>query len=106
MDGLINTIRNVGFKIIEADPKKIETLFKELDARKWTIFRRMGFYLLSEVPDIAPELTKKQLTNKLFFDNSTVEHEFARLLNRGFKILSPEDQKIILDFWQSQLVLI
>lgn len=97
-DGLINTIRDIGLKIMEADPKQIETLSAKLDARKWTIFRRIGFYLLSEAPGVAPELTKKQLTNKIFFDNSAVEHEFARLLRGGFKILDSEEQKIILDW--------
>lgn len=97
-NGLITTARDIGLQIIKKEPTAVKNLFAELEARKWTLFRRLGFYLLAEIPDVSPELTAKQLTNELFFDNSSVEHEYARLLSRGFKTLDIKDQKIILEW--------
>ena len=95
---LITAARDIGLRIIKKDTPAIHNLFSELEARKWTVFRRLGFYLLSEVSDSAPDLVAKQLTNRAFFNNYHVKHEYAQLMRKGFRVLNKNQRKIILDW--------
>ena len=95
-DILIDAIRDIGSSIVKKEPTRITGLYRELVAMKWTIFQRLAFFLLAQVPQADPDLLSRELTNDIFFDDNDVEHEHARLLREGFKFLSPETQKIIL----------
>ncbi|MFH1930699.1 MAG: hypothetical protein ABIN18_03800 [Pseudomonadota bacterium] len=93
---LITAVRDIGLQMVKKKPATVKNLFAELEARKWALFRRIGFYLLGEVPDATPDLVAKQLTNQTFFDNSHVKHEYARLMRVGFRTLNKKDQDLIL----------
>jgi len=93
---LITAIRDVGLKIINTNSNELQPLISELENRKWHVFRRIGLYLLSELPESAKKMVAKCLVDKSFFDNSNFEHEQARLMNRGFKLLTPDQQQMIL----------
>ena len=97
-DVLIETIRDIGLEMLKENPALIETLYTELKGRKWTIFRRIGFYLLAEVSDTAPELVVRELTEESYFDVSDIEHEYSRLMRNGFKLLDEQQKAIILDW--------
>lgn len=97
-NALITAIRDAGFKIVKDNPGELQTLLPELENRKWSIFRRIGLYFLSESPESAKELVARYLTDQSLFDNSHFEHEQARLMNRGFRLLTEEQQRAILSW--------
>ena len=97
-DALIETIRDIGLEIIKENPSSIKTLYAELKDRKWTIFHRIGLYLLAEIPSTATELVAEELTNESYFDVSDIKHEYSRLMRNGFKLLNGQQRTIILDW--------
>lgn len=100
-DVLIDAIRDIGIEILKENPNSIKELYAELVAKKWTVFRRLAFFLLAEVPESAPELVAQELVNEEHFDVNDIEHEYSRLMHRGFKLLNDTQKKTILN-WISE----
>lgn len=95
-DVLIDVIRDIGIEILKENPGSIKELYAGLIAKRWTVFRRIAFFLLAEVPESAPELVAQELTNEEYFDVNDIEHEYSRLMRVGFKFLNESQQKTIL----------
>ncbi|MFA6097442.1 MAG: hypothetical protein WC788_07495 [Candidatus Paceibacterota bacterium] len=93
---LITAVRNVGLEIISKNPAELQTLIRELEDRKWSVFRRIGLYFLSKSLESAKDLVTQYLTDESLFDNSHYEHEQARLMNKGFRLLTLGQQERIL----------
>src|SRR3989344_6961369 len=97
-DALITAIRDIGLKMIQENPTIVEDLIEELESKKWTVFRRIALYLLSEYPEKSIKWLNKYLLDLTLFDSSDVKHEYARLMNKGFHLLSREQKEKILDW--------
>ncbi|MDD5750325.1 MAG: hypothetical protein PHU56_01580 [Candidatus Pacebacteria bacterium] len=95
-NSLITAARDIGLALIKNNPSILSSLVSILENRKWDIFRRLAIYFLSEFPYSAKELVAQYLTDESLFDKSEFQHEQAQLMNKGFNLLTKEEQQTIL----------
>ena len=92
---LVNAVRDTALQILAKDTSLLPEIVKQLESYKWKVFERLAMYLISEFPDVDKDLTAKYITNPIYFDSSSVKHEYHRLLDKGFSLIKPEDQSKI-----------
>jgi hypothetical protein len=74
-----------------ADPERKQLIEEYLDDDDHN-FRRLGLYLLSNHPDVDLERTEAELLNEENYYEDTINFEFYRLLEQGFRHLTTENQ--------------
>lgn len=100
-NALISFARDAGREMINQSSDTLKQIVETIEARRWTIFRRIALCLLADFPESDPELVAEYLTQRNLFDDYELWHEYARLLNVAFKKLPVEKQELILN-WINQ----
>lgn len=97
-DFLVNAVRNSAELLSEQDHDKIGRIVNELEARRWSVFRRISLHLVRRFQDVVPTLVADRLMDPELLDNYLVRHEYYLLAKECFGKLSPELQGRILNF--------
>ena len=95
---ILNSVCAVCKAIVRSDEQLLLELVKKLESRPGQIFHRIALYLLRVFPDNARHLIAERLTNRDLFDHTSCRHEYAKLLERCFSILSAQQQQLILEW--------
>jgi hypothetical protein len=93
---LVTAVRDAAVQIVSTDRLPIRQILEMFDGRQWTIFRRLGLYLLSRFPAMALDAVSERLGNQTLFDDHALQHEYALLGRAGFPLLDPQVQDIIM----------
>lgn len=95
---LVSAVRDVAESIVESDELTLNRVIKELNVRKWILFKRVSLHLLTEFPVENLKLVSDVLTDKSNFNSPSLKHEYYRLVSKRFPDLSLDRQKIILSW--------
>jgi len=97
LNSLVTAIRSTATSMVEELQDSVSDLVEVLEARKWTIFKRLAIHVLSLRPDRAlKEVTNHLLDTELLNDGS-LRTELLALAQAGFPHLSPADRTKFLD---------
>ena len=80
------------------DRNDIDFVFKSLKEANSKIFIRLVLHLLRLFPKANAELLESFLTNRAYFDDAKIHHEYYLLMQQEFKNLSIEKQNLILKY--------
>ena len=86
---LVTAIRDAAVEIMSGNRCPIQRVLDALESRQWTVFRRIGLYLLSRFPAMVPDLVSERLSDRSIFDDHALQHEYAVLAKAGFPFLEP-----------------
>lgn len=92
---LVSAVRDAGKLLVELNTCKLDEVISILERKNWNIFRRIVFYLLTVFPNKALKSISDRLTNEALFKDHSIRHEYARLLNKCFDLLQPEQRQAI-----------
>lgn len=95
---LVSGIRDAAKLLVETGISKTDEIVQFLEQQPWKVFRRIALHLLALFPDRASDLVAARLTNYSLFDDHAVRHEYARLLDKCFGMLSVGQKEIILSW--------
>ena len=95
-ESILNSVCAACETIVRSDGQLLPELVRKLESRPWQIFHRIALYLLKVFPDNAQHLIAERLTNRDLFDHTSCRHEYAKLLERCFSVLSDQQQQLIL----------
>lgn len=95
-NSLVSAIRDVAEQMIRDGTATLAQIVEVLEQFHAPIFARVVMHLLRLFPDQAREAVAKYLTTFEYFDRPTYRHEYALLSSVGFRLLTPEEQQIIL----------
>lgn len=95
---LISGVRDVAMGIVKKNEASLNQVVSALEAKRWTIFRRIVLVLLSQYPTADPELIARYATDKSLFEDHEIMHEYAVFLRNVFPHLSAGQQATILDW--------
>lgn len=93
---LVDGIRDSVEQISRARIEQVPQLVKIIEGYGWHIFHRIAINLLREFPGAAPTLVRECLTDKKWFGELGIWHEYILLMRACFQELPPEDQEKIL----------
>jgi len=97
-DSLVTSVRDAAESIIQTESGNIKELVERLEFRPWRVFYRIALHLLRCFPDASLELIAERLTDRDLFDEGAYRHEYTLLLEDCYSLLSPQQQKVILDW--------
>lgn len=95
---LVSAVRDAGEQLADTDPSLLRNNVHSLEGRQWRIFHRLVLYLLSKFPEAAPELVAERLTNREYFDDFSLRHEYDLLAAASFADLAEGDKETILEW--------
>jgi hypothetical protein len=95
---LVSAVRDTAEQIVESDPGNLISVVEYLESRTWLIFKRIALYLLRIFPEDGTNLIAERLTNKLYFDERELWHEYILLAKENFSRLHLEQQNTILNW--------
>lgn len=95
-DLLVSAIRDASVTIISSGIADAPTLVSWLEAKKWTIYRRLALHLMRRFPEDTAMIIAARLTNKVVFEDDSLRHEYALLLRERFRHLDEQEKNIIL----------
>jgi hypothetical protein len=95
-DILVSAVRDAAELIAQTNMSNVAELVSILESRPWRIFHRVALYLLGRFPSAEPDLLAAHLTNRSWFDNVGVRHEYAVLIAEQFGRLTQEQRQVIL----------
>jgi hypothetical protein len=89
-------VRNSAEQIIQADALQTAAILDLFGSYAPKIFRRLEMFVLSKVPNAAPELAKSMLLDVNLLEASWCKYEYASLAQAWFPSLTPADQQTVL----------
>lgn len=95
---LVSAVRDAAERIARTDATRVPVLVQKLEARRWSVFHRIGLHLLRLYASSFKGLVAHRLTDRASFEASEVQREYALLLRDGVDDLSPADQNTILSW--------
>ena len=93
VNGLVNATRDTFLARLQAHPDELRAAVEGLLEMQAGILKRMGIYLLVELGNHDRDLVAAVLTNKLFFDDPEFNHEFHRLAEARFVLLTEAERE-------------
>jgi len=93
---LISLLRQAAELAIRQGLAPMQEVLSPLQAHPSFVFSRLVLYLLSLIPDQAPEAVARALTNRQLFANADVRREYVLLLQAAFGHLAQASQEVIL----------
>ena len=95
-DQLVDAVRSAAWILVEDDPKQLEPVLTLLEARQFSIFRRLALDLLTANPDA--DLAEARLGDEELFDDYNVASEYGALAQTCFGSISEETRDRILSW--------
>jgi hypothetical protein len=93
-DQLVTAVHYAAAALVAADEEKLGDVVATLEARDFSIFRRLALDLLALHPNA--ELVAARLTDEDLFDDPAYEREYTALAREQFRELAPEHQATVL----------
>lgn len=93
---LVVAVRDAALSLVAHDASAVPRIVAMLEARRFKIFRRIALHVLRSFPDADRALIVERLTNRAYFDDLTLHHEYFHLVRECFARLAPDSQAIIL----------
>ncbi|MGH7605488.1 MAG: hypothetical protein ACRENK_16025 [Gemmatimonadaceae bacterium] len=90
-DALISAVRDSAIEL--ASSSGCETVIERLEARKWTVFRRIGLHVARAACAEQSRFAADRLLSRELFDDATLRHEYAMLARDRFKALGPQERE-------------
>lgn len=97
---LVSGIRDAASLLIQERLLTVQEVISILSKRSWTVFRRIGLYLLKKFSEQAPELVAERLTDHDAFENHMIRPEYPLLMRKCFAMLPPDKKQMVLDWIQ------
>jgi len=97
-DILVSGVRDAAEQLAQGNRIPVPDLIRYFEGKPWRVFHRIALYLLSRSPDAAADLVAARLLNRSLFDDPGVRHEYVLLLRQCFNTLTPEQQRVILNW--------
>lgn len=97
-NSLINAVRDSLEYCINQDPKSFTDIYKELEEKRWTIFRRLIIHTVRIFGGENIDLVETYILNKNLLNDLRVRHEYMMLVRDYFSKLSKDKQKKFLDW--------
>lgn len=98
---LVTSVRDVAEFIINKDNNIFKGIINNLEKRNWYIFQRLSIHLVRKFSQISSDLLIRFLTNKSFFEDDGVRHEYSLLIKENFSSLSQNEQNIIFSWLEN-----
>jgi len=95
---LVSAVRDAAETVAKRDPACLPALVTKLEARRWTVFRRIALHLLRMFPDSVQDLIIARLTDRDVFDHPGLWHEYSLLARAQFRHLPAAAQATILEW--------
>ncbi len=95
---LVSAVRDAAETVAKRDPARVPAMVERLEARPWTVFRRIALHLLRMFPDSAGDFIVTRLTDRAAFDHPGLWHEYSLLARAQFRQLPPAAQATILEW--------
>lgn len=95
-DLLVSGIRDSLLEICGKDPDSSYEIISRFISSEYSIFRRIGYFILQYFGNDLSTLVDSIFTNREILDDSEIHHEIYRLLNTQFHILSKNTQQKII----------
>ncbi len=93
---LVTSIRDSLEALAKSNPEVFKRCFKLLSNYKYSIFRRIGLYLMRRFPELLRDEILKVFSNKKVFEDIHLWHEYYHLLRTQFSRLSEDVRNKIL----------
>jgi hypothetical protein len=93
---LIVAVRDAAEKVCKEKPGELPNIVQALEARKWSIFKRIALYLLTIIEEPPLEMIKERLANEDKFNSTFIHHEYFHLMRKHFGKLPTEERNAIL----------
>jgi hypothetical protein len=95
--GLIVALRETGNVLTKEWPEQLPKFIQTLDQQRWPIFRRISCYLLSNEPELHPDLVRAHILDQSSFESHNMRHEYVALVKSAFKFLDQGGKDV---FWE------
>lgn len=92
---LVAAIRDLVATALEAGCLVLEETVAELEGRGGSIFRRLALHLLVERGERSPALANSRVVRRDYLEDSSLFHEYTRLLRSRFSGLEKDDQQLL-----------
>ena len=93
---LVSATRDIAAQLARQDPHDARAIIAALERRPTIAFHRIALEIVRREKEVIPDLVSAHLTNHDLFQNSSLGHEYRRLLHDGFTILHAADREQIL----------
>jgi hypothetical protein len=93
---LTSALRDASVSRVEAAPRELRLLVESLEARQWSIFRRLALNLLRVHGAIDTSLVQERLIDPSIFSDFQLRPEYEKVLAGHFSALTEEAQLSIL----------
>lgn len=90
---LVGGIRQALEEGIRQDGLSLDAALSILTEAEYLIFRRIRIHLVKVFADEAPELARRFMMNREFFDDFRYKHEYAMLVGQRLDLLTPEERE-------------
>jgi hypothetical protein len=90
---LVVAIRDGFEEVLNRSPEELESVVTSLLASDWPVVRRIGLHLLDGRVEQAPALVEHVLTDRDFLSDQHYRHEFYRLVESSFGVLTTEAKR-------------
>jgi hypothetical protein len=95
---LVSAVRDASEQITVMKLAPLPKLIGILEGRRWSIFRRIALHLIRLFPDEASGIIQQRLTDRKYFDDIGVRHEYFLLIQSQFKNLRNNERAKILNW--------
>lgn len=92
---LVSAVRDAAKLLVELNISKLDEVILTLEQKKWNVFRRIVLCFLTVSPSEGLKFVSDRLTNEALFKDHGICREYARLLNKCFDLLQPEQKQTI-----------
>lgn len=92
---LMVSVYKAAKELVSVDKQKLALVIKSIEERQWNAFQRIALIILSEFPDLAPELIVRKLLDKKLFDAAWARNEYWPLAAKTLNILLSDQQNIV-----------
>ncbi len=97
-DALVAGVRDAAEQVVRHDLTVLARLVAELEARGWTVFRRIALHLAATFAVPSTEVAEARLTDRALFEDISVRHEFYNLARAAFANIPASSQGTVLSY--------
>ncbi len=98
---LISAIRDAGLSLSKKDVSVIPAILACLRKYKWTIFKRIELYFLSEWDAPPAEDIRSRLSDRAFFEEDDIKREYKILAEKHCRLLTPDEKNVIIGWLEA-----
>ncbi len=90
---LVGAVRRAAEHLASSNADLVPAVLDRLERRRWMVFRRLALHVLLRLPNPPADVVRARLLDQLLFDQFTTCREYRLLVERGFTLLSEEQQQ-------------